>query len=790
MSELNQPHQEDPKEPSILEYLTMLLDDWRIVLAFVAAALLLTAGYLLTAVPRYQASGIIQLSNSESATDNTLLRMVNATQPSQVETELAILRSNRVINEAIQKLTLNLVEGVPNVTFDFDVSLRGRTPLSPQLTALRRSISGLTVADHVDEPIGARLSTTGDNSLVVQLGPDQPITVRPGTSFNHRGISFDLSPQGASIDKPLEIQFLPSDLVATHTLDKLMITRVGRGLKGTNLARVSFEHVDRTITRDFVNAVMNSYMAFSLEWRTLRADRTAGFIEKQLATLKNNLSVSEGALQQFVEQEGAVLLPEQGKELIRIGAELEIEQRKTEIQERLLSMVGTTLRQAKLKGEPSALTGDFLFDDPLLGQSIGALNELQMKRESLRTDITENHPSLLRLNEEISAVEEKIHQLVIGSRKRIAKRRQAFSKSMTDVQSKLKTFPDKERQLVALRRTLEVTQELYQFLMTKLEESRIIKASTTTDKRIIDLATTPFSRSKPRWLTVVVTAGFLGLLLGILGVFARRAIDPRVRDEEEANALTRLPMYGAIPDLRALRIGPNDAPFLDSVWEQPKGPAAEAFRTIRTNVEFSQAEEQRIQIIQITSSEAGEGKSTILANLGVALVNAGHKVLIVDLDLRRPSQHRLFGMPRVPGVSECLIGRTESPVKTIEKYQLDLATAGSEPPESQRLLASKRLGVLIEQWRNSYDYVLLDTPPLLVADSLVISRLSDMMLFVVRLRKSRRTNLKLAQNMHQKMSLAKGQVLNSVAAHRRGGYYHYYNGSYYGSSPKKSKREQ
>jgi capsular exopolysaccharide synthesis family protein len=198
-------------------------------------------------------------------------------------------------------------------------------------------------------------------------------------------------------------------------------------------------------------------------------------------------------------------------------------------------------------------------------------------------------------------------------------------------------------------------------------------------------------------------------------------------------------------------------------------------------VEFAQPGDQPLKVLQITSSEASEGKSTILSNLAVALVNAGHKVLIVDLDMRRPSQHRVFGAPRVPGISECLVGRSQNPLVHIEKYKLDLVPAGSEPPESQRLLSSKKLQELVAQWRTEYDYVLLDTPPLLVADSLVISPLSDMVLFVVRTRHCRRMNLKLAQNAYKKMEVVKGLVINSVATRRRGGYYHYYRGSYYGS---------
>ena len=201
---------------------------------------------------------------------------------------------------------------------------------------------------------------------------------------------------------------------------------------------------------------------------------------------------------------------------------------------------------------------------------------------------------------------------------------------------------------------------------------------------------------------------------------------------------------------------------------------------MRTNVEFSQVEGKPIQVIQITSSEASEGKSTVISNLAIALSKAGQRVAVVDLDLRRPVQHKMWGVPRSPGISDYLVGRTKNPTRHIEQWNVDVIPAGNEPPESQRLLSSDALADIIAQWRDTYDYVLLDTPPLLVADSLVISRFSDMMLFVVRPRVCRRAALKLAGQTHRKMELVKGMVINGVTT-RRGGYYHYYRGSYYGS---------
>jgi capsular exopolysaccharide synthesis family protein len=765
------------EKASIGDYVLVLLDEWRTLVLPLVIVVLGAVGYLLLAVPSYVATGVIQVSATDPSGASALFDMTGISRPSPVETEVEILRSRRILVDAIRQLCLNVTVDQPPLTLDFGVSLGGSSPLDPDLVALRNRITELRVADWVEQPLAVEFTAVEGGAIQVRLdGNDEAVTVQPGGVFEQSGVSFGLrAGPGPTVGETIEAALAPDDLLATSVLENLSVESIG-GRKDTNLVRIAAAHADRKVARDLVNALMESYMDFALEWRTLRADRSARFIEGQIDAIREGLERSEKELQEFIEQTGAVLLPEQAKELIQGGSELELEMRKVRIQEELLSTVASEIRRASKSGQPVALTGDFLFEDELLGKAIGVLNDLEIKRETLMADMTETHPEVIRLGEEIRRVRGQVLEYVSASRDRVRERRRSLGRSLDEIQVELSGFPDKERQMAGLRRKLDVSQQLYSFLMTKLEEARIVKASTTTDKRIIDRATTPNKRTKPRRMTTLVFAGLLGLLLGIGAVFLRRVADPRIRDEEEAKQLGGLPVYGVIPDLKSVGVSGR----IDELWEVPKGPAAEAFRTLRTNVEFAQVGEAPLKIVQITSSEASEGKSTVISNLAVALSKAGHRVLVVDLDLRRPAQHQLWGQPRSPGISDHLVGRTDLPLRRSEQWKVAVIPAGNEPPESQRLLASDRLAELVTAWREEYDYILLDTPPLLVADSLVISKLSDMVLFVVRPRTSRRASLKVAQQTHAKMDLVKGMVINGVTT-RRGGYYHYYRGSYYGS---------
>ena len=773
-------HRGDDDGLSIAEYLAVLLDDWRLVAVCTVGVVGIAVLFLLLAVPEYSATGVIQVSSSDMSETSEILDLAVG-QPSSVETEMEILRSRRIVRKAIEKLSLNIVQELSSFTADLDVSLRGKSPLGPALVALRKMVSELEIADWHEAPLDASFRFD-DDGVSVHLEGGGAGKVPFGGKFEAKGVSFKIGKRNDAVSgRTVEVTLVPFDIAVEQITEQMSVSVLGGRRKDTNLVKVAYQSPDRVIARDMVNAVMDAYKSFSLDWRTLSANRSAAFIEKQLESVRASLDRTDRDLEAFTRDNGAVFLPDQAQELITTGSQLDLEMRKADIQQQLLQMAASGISRAERKGTASALTSDFLFEDELLARAIGTLNEMEMKHETLLADVTEVHPEVRRLEKEISNVRGQTKEMVMASLRRIKKRQNALAESLEGLQDKLKAFPSKERQMAVLRRNQEVTQDLYKFLLTKLEEARLLKESTTTDKRIIDRATTPFRHSWPRKQTTLLLAVILGLLLGVSVVFAKRAIDPRVRDEEEAKLLWGgMPLYGAVPDLNVLGLLSRRRNILSTIWESPKGPAAEAFRTLRTNVEFTQVGEEPIKVIQITSSEASEGKSTVLANLAVALVKAGHRVLIADLDLRRPSQHRMFQAPRIPGISDHLVGRADIAIHHIEAYGVDFVPAGNEPPESQRLLASSALENLIRTWRERYDYVLLDTPPLLVADSVVISRLSDMVIFVVRPRHCRREILKLARNAQQRMDQVKGLVINGVAT-RRGGYYHYYRGSYYGS---------
>ena len=766
---------------SLTEWISILLDDWKTFVIPWIVIVIAVAGYLITIVPSYQAEGIIQVTTeNESPAVGALVEMSGMTATSAAETEVEILGSRRILIAAAHQLKLNLSKAIPKVTRNLNVSLFGHSPTNKQLMLLRRSISDFSIADWNESPVKGYFSQNKNGDLVVKMF-NKTTVVSKGEMFSLHGVRFTFNgtKDGQAIQN-LSVDIIPDDRLVRDLKNNLSIKTIG-DRKATNLVKISFTAKDRHIASNFINAIMNAYMTFALDWRTTRADKRAVFIEKQIDTVRRSLEKTEQALQQFLESNGAILLPEQARTLIEESSNLHVDMEKLKIQDDIMKKMSFQIHSFAGSGKDVGITGDFVADDPVLGQDVAQLHQLQLKRETLLADYTPAHPQIIKLSKEISRVRNQINQYITASRKRLIQHQKGIDDALGRIQNQLAAFPQKERAIATLRRNQDVDQRMYVFLMTKLEESRIVRASTTTDKRIIDKALTPYEKSTPKRLNIFIAASFGGLLFGFVIVYLKRLLDPRVQDEEEAKSLTGLPVHGVIPDMSILGFNSSSKPITQQIWEFPKGPAAEAFRTLKTNVEFSKTREQKIQVIQITSSEASEGKSTVISNLAVALSKAGNRVLLADLDLRKPTQHRIWSIPRSPGMSDYLSGREKLYSHLDSRHGVTLVAAGYDPPESQRLLASESLTEQVEAWRKEYDYVLLDTSPLLIADSLVVSKICDMMLFVVRPHQCKRSGLKLAINSYSKVDTVKGLIINGSVT-RKGGYYHYYRGSYYGAT--------
>ncbi len=310
-------------------------------------------------------------------------------------------------------------------------------------------------------------------------------------------------------------------------------------------------------------------------------------------------------------------------------------------------------------------------------------------------------------------------------------------------------------------------------LQGKLDQLQTALTSTTGRGRlVVATASVPREPVSPTPARDATLALFAGLALGVAAAFVRDYSDDTLRTKEDLDAATGgVPVLGIIPAIDEWR--DRKTALLETV-SHPNSAASEAYRGLRTSIEFV-AVDQKVDVIHVTSSTSGEGKSTTSANLAVTLARAGKRVILIDCDLRRPRLHHFFGMDNAVGFTSVVLGssRIEDALQTVPGVPgLLVLPSGPPPPNPSELLSTKTVRTKLDALARSSDYVVIDSPPLLpVSDSVVISSLADVTLLVVTARTTARRSLQRSIEMLTQVNAPlEGLVFNGVGSEGTYGY--------------------
>jgi len=324
-----------------------------------------------------------------------------------------------------------------------------------------------------------------------------------------------------------------------------------------------------------------------------------------------------------------------------------------------------------------------------------------------------------------------------------------------------------------------LTEQLLQYrttyanLLRSYEEIRVAEAKTLDTVTVVEPADLPTAPVGPKTMTNTVLAGMVGAMLAVGVAFLVEYLDDTVKTDADVASFLGLPTLGGVVDL-----GENDGAAI--AVEQPKSVAVEAYRALRTNIQFS-SPDRPPRTLLVTSPLSEEGKTTTVANLGAVFARAGASTVIVDADLRKPRQHRVFKVDNRLGLTTMLVSeditRMNGSLKESGIPNLKVLASGPRPPNPSELLSSERMEAMIAQLRKAADIVLLDTPPCLaVSDAAVLASKVDGILLVLEAGKTRReAAIRAKEALEQVGGRILGVVLTKIPRKRRGyGYYYYY----------------
>ena len=616
------------------------------------------------------------------------------------------------------------------------------------------------------------------------------------------------------------LEWIPKDISEEEIQDSQQYLAVIRRLKamvepepqeGTNIINIRVKSENARESAKVANAFARSYREYNIQEKNKKTFETKAFIEEQLRLTSNRLKLAENELQAFKESYGLISLDAQTQNTLNrlYAVETEFEKTKVDIAE-----VESQLKMIQTHKVPtSGFLNDRFFaaspSSPVYGLKT-KLSDLLLKRQTLLINFTDKHPKVKEIDDQVNAVlheTEKELQSLLNS---YNIRKKDFTQRINQLRRENMSLPEKGLQLVRLQRDVELQESLYSQLKEKYQETLIQESGKVEEVTIVKPALPPEEPFNiPSKLMIVITGIVMGLVIGVVFAFLAEVFDTSMGTIEDVEELLNVPVLGVIPQLdneikgkrRADRGSPAEDRAQDLVTHyEPKSMGAEAFRALRTNLQFLRLE-MKGKLFLITSSFVQEGKTLNVVNLALSMAQAGNKVLLVDADLRKPSVHRVFGLSREPGITDYVLGNyhwqeitntisdvmlgdfgIDDILKTPGMDNLNVVTAGTKPPNPTEILSSGRFREFLAEANKVYDFVFVDSPPILpVADAAEIAPLMDAVFLVYTVGKIGRGVLKRAKsNLDNVDARVLGVVLNNVKPEAGPEYFKYHSQHYYG----------
>ena len=651
-------------------------------------------------------------------------------------------------------------------------------------------------------------------------GDQSSSLVNVGTSRQLSSLHEDLFTELAVINskqvlnqthKKLQGSYDPEQLPSVNGLKNVKVSV----LENTKIISVAFNSSDPKLAQLIVNQIMATYVKYSLAESRAHASSAKEFIIKQLPDTRQTLAKTGSALRNFKEKYNLLTVQSAPDRLT--GLQKDIEDLEAQLTEQ-------SSKFGDLKNKLGSDTQQALAES-ILSQSSGvqeALRELQTTERDLakaRATLTATHPAIADLSDQSAQIRSvlrgqiqqalqgqtgpanlRLQRLQVGptqqdlldemisveiSRKSLQDRLSALQKQRSVYQRQVAILPKLEQRQQRLEQELEATKETYQALLKSLQEVKVTENQTIGKVRINELADEPTSPISPNKTSALMAGILIGILLAAATVYVLEVLDRSLKAIDEIRDAYPYPLLGNIP---LFPDSPQQMPHLteELLVGEKYSLYGEAYRMLQSNLKFLSSDKS-LRVICVTSAVAQEGKSTTSANLVAALVQMNHRVLLIDADLRKPSQHQIWQIRNQAGLSNVLSGQVDPELDPINAINTNLAVlpSGPIPPNPLVLLDSDVMAQLLEKQLNQYDYIIIDTPPVTISsDALVVGKLSSGMLLVARPGRLDTEAAKLAQHtLRQSGQNILGLVVNGFIPESERHSYYYYSQGYYSSFP-------
>ena len=547
--------------------------------------------------------------------------------------------------------------------------------------------------------------------------------------------------------------------------------------KTTSVVVISLKNTNPRRGRDFINKLLEMYNINANNDKNEVAQKTAEFIDARIGIISKELGSTEQDLENFKRTAGITDLSSEAQ--IALTGNAEYEKKRVENQTQINLIVDL---QKYLQGsEYEVLPANVGLQDGGLVGAISRYNEILIERNRLLRTSTESNPAIVNLNTSIRAMRSNVQATLDATLKGLQITKADLDREASRYSRRISDAPTQERQFVSIARQQEIKAGLYLMLLQKREENAITLAATANNAQIIDAAIADDNPVSPKRMMVYLVALFFGMGIPVGIIYLIGLTKFKIEGRADIEKLTSLPVVGDIPlaDEKSGSI---------AVFENQNNLMSETFRNVRTNLQFMLERDKNV--ILVTSTISGEGKSFISANLAVSLSLLGKKVVIVGLDIRKPGLNKVFNIPQKDhGITQFLTNPSMNLMDLVQPSDINrnlfILPGGAVPPNPTELLARDGLEKAIETLKTNFDYVILDTAPVgMVTDTLLIGRTADLSVYVCRADYTRKAEFTLVNELSENKKLPNLCVaINGLDLQKKKyGYYYGYGkyGKYYG----------
>jgi len=720
--------------------------------------------YLARISPLYEQSTVLLVKNDSQGNDapSTLLEVSSGFSNSGVGNDIYILQSHQLMHKVVEQLRLD-------ITYSAQKRFR-RDPL------------------YAESPIKVLLPVDNNASFSMEIIPLNNQKFRllfPEISYEavegEKNFGDTIPTQWGNMVVYPVLENLPAFInksvfvsvtsieSATKRFQSKITTSVAD--KGTTLVKIVCSDANISRAKAILNTLVEIYNETIIEDKNRIAANTAAFIDDRIAIISKELGSVEEEYTDFRQRNRIIDISSSANQYLSESSRVKEESKDLETQLTVAQYVKAYLSDITYKDKPIPNVSG-IGDVGIQGQ-IQAYNTLLLQRDRVLSNSGENNPVVQGMNKNMNAMRETISgsmdNYISTLNLRLSQSRSAENQLINNIQA----VPKQEKMALNIMRQQAIKESLYTFLLNKREENALQLAITVANIRVVE---TPFGSSapvSPVRSNIFLIAFILGLLIpaGILALYMMW--NTSIHGRKDIETYTTIPILGEIPTYK--KEANKQVSIVVSGDNNDR--MTEAFRLLEINMKFMAKD---AQVLMFTSAAASDGKTFLCGNFAVALTYAGKKVIVLDLDLRKKTQSRHAKKEKAEGISAYLSGQQTDINSIIQPRaigsKVDLISAGSTPPNISVLLMSDRLEQLIAELKKDYDYILLDTvPALVVSDAIIVSRVADLTLYVIRDRVFDRRYLPELERLYQEKKFNNlCIVLNDCQTEKKYGYHYGY----------------